>query len=126
MLQQKLPFESNKENKQERKAEVRESAAKSEPNIEGINDPDARDFVLQLLKKDPNDRLKDVLNHPFLKDAPAEPSFFPKATQPEPKEFEIKDDTVSQDGAFELQLHSLFIPKLAYLAELEAKAEAGN
>ena len=126
LLQQILPFVSNNENKHGRKIEIREAAAKSEPNIEGISDPDARDFVLQLLKKDPNDRLKDVLNHPFLKDAPAEPSFFPTATQPETKEFGFKNTDDTPFCVDFLQEFYLRIPKLAYLAQLEEKAEAGK
>ena len=97
-----------------------------EPNIKEISDPDARDFVLNLLKKDPNDRLKDLLNHPFLKDAPVEPLFFPKATQPKPKEFEVKNINDSTLGNYHLHEFDLRIPKLAYLAQLEEKAEAGK
>ena len=118
MLQLRFPFESNKETKLGRKAEVREAAAKLEPDVEGISDPDARDFVLNLLKKDPNERLKDVLNHPFLKNAPAEPSFFPTATPPTAKEFKLKKDDISYLGAFMLQEHCIRIPSLKYLEEI--------
>ena len=120
LLQQKLPFESSKETKLERKAEVREAVGKLEPNIKGIVDPDARDFVLNLLKKDPKQRLKDVLNHPFLKDAPAEPSFFPAATPPTAKKFDCNKGgaTAGIDCSYTLQEQCLRIPSLKHLEEV--------
>ena len=118
MLQGSAPFSSSNADVNARKKEIREAAAKDDPDISGITDEHAKDFVLQLLTKDPARRLSFVYKHPFLYQIPKLPTFFPEPIIPDSsKPYQVKNDVMVDEG-YSILYNSLMIPSMKYLDTL--------
>ena len=118
MLQGKAPFRSSNGDQKARKNQIRKAAANDDPDISGITDEQARDFVVKLLTKDPAHRFADVFNHPFLSLVSVYPSFFPEPIIPDSsKPYEVKEEGMVK-GGYSMLYNYFLIPSTKYLDTL--------